>query len=230
VNPTPDPRNWLDLLSTQAERFAEVVEHGDPALAITSCPGWTLRDLTDHLGGVHQWAAHAVIDGDPSLEPEPAPADDAAGLAAWYLAQASVLIDVLTARPTEAPAWTLDPDDRTAGFWQRRQVHEITMHLWDAEHASGVAQPIEPGLAWDGVAEVVDILYSRQVRLGRTSPLATAVRLTASDLDDSIVMGEGDPVDLVAPAEVLLRTLWHRGTQAEIDSHAVALLSGALTP
>ena len=47
------------------------------------------------------------------------------------------------------------------------------MHLWDAEHALGLAQPIEPDLAWDGVAEVVDILYPRQVRLGRTTPLTT---------------------------------------------------------
>ena len=120
---------------------------------------------------MHQWAAHAVVEGDPSLEPEPAPAADAAGLSAWYRRHASALIDVLTARPAEAPAWTLDRDDRTAGFWRRRQVHEVTMHLWDAEHAVGVARPIEPVLAWDGVAEVVDILYPRQVRLGRTTPL-----------------------------------------------------------
>ena len=168
MSPAPD-RSWLDLLRTQAERFAQVVEHGDPAREVISCPGWTLRDLTDHLGGVHQWAAHAVVEGDPSLDPEPAPPADAAALAAWYRRYATTLVDVLAARPAEAPAWTLDRDDRTAGFWRRRQVHEVTMHLWDAEHALGRAQPIEPELAWDGVAEVVDILYPRQVRLGRTS-------------------------------------------------------------
>ena len=84
------------------------------------------------------------------------------------------------------------------------------MHLWDAEQAVGVARPIEAELAWDGVAEVVDVLYPRQVRLGRTTTLTPAVRLTASDLDDSIVIGDGNAVDVVAPAEVLLRTLWHR--------------------
>ncbi|WP_207081416.1 maleylpyruvate isomerase family mycothiol-dependent enzyme [Nocardioides sp. S5] len=146
MTPAPD-RSWLDLLRTQAERFAQVVEHGDPAREVISCPGWTLRDLTDHLGGVHQWAAHAVVEGDPSLEPEPAPPAGAAGLAAWYRRYATTLVDVLTARPAEAPAWTLDRDDRTAGFWRRRQVHEVTMHLWDAEHALGMAQPIEPALA-----------------------------------------------------------------------------------
>ncbi len=78
--------------------------------------------------------------------------------------------------------------------------------------------------------EVVDILYPRQVRLGRTAPLETAVRLTASDLDESIVIGDGDPVDVVAPAEVLLRTLWHRHAAHEVDPHAVVLLSGAVTP
>ncbi len=229
MNRAPD-RSWLDLLRTQAERFAQVVEHGDPAREVISCPGWTLRDLTDHLGGVHQWAAHAVVEGDPSLEPEPAPPSDATGLAAWYRRHATTLVDVLAARPAQAPAWTLDRDDRTAGFWRRRQVHEVTMHLWDAEHALGGAQPIEPELAWDGVAEVVDILYPRQVRLGRTSALTTAVRLTPSDLDESIVIGDGDPVDVVAPAEVLLRTLWHRNTRDEVEPRSVELLSGAVTP
>ena len=227
--PTSDSR-WLDLLRTQAERFADVVEHGDPARKVTSCPGWTLRDLTAHLGGVHQWAAQAAVEGDPSLEPEPAPAEDAAGLSAWYLLHASALIDVLTARPTDAPAWTLDRDDRTTGFWRRRQVHEVTMHLWDAELTLGAARPIDPELAWDGVAEVVDILYPRQVRLGRTSALTTAVRLTATDIDDSVVMGDGRPVDVAAPAEVLLRMLWHRHAAHEIDPHAAVLLSGAVTP
>ena len=104
------------------------------------------------------------------------------------------------------------------------------MHLWDAEHALGTAQPIEPELAWDGVAEVVDILYPRQVRLGRTTALTTAVRLTASDLDESIVIGDGDPADVVAPAEVLLRALWHRTTHDEVESRSIELLSGALTP
>ncbi len=179
---------------------------------------------------MHQWAAHAVVESDPSLEPEPAPAEDAAGLSAWYLLHASALIDVLTARPAEAPAWTLDRDNRTAGFWRRRQVHEVTMHLWDAEDALGVARPMDPELAWDGVAEVVDILYPRQVRLGRTTPLATAVRLTASDLHESVVIGDGHPVDVFAPAEVLLRTLWHREAAHEIDLHAMVLLSGAVTP
>ena len=36
VTPAPD-RSWLDLLRTQAERFAQVVEHGDPAREVISC-------------------------------------------------------------------------------------------------------------------------------------------------------------------------------------------------
>ena len=50
---------------------------------VAHCPGWTLRDLADHLGGVHQWAAHAVVAGTPDLEPEPAGRSPAA-LADWY--------------------------------------------------------------------------------------------------------------------------------------------------
>lgn len=226
----PGRHDWLDLLADRTERFAQVVEHGDLAAPITSCPGWTLRKLVDHLGGVHQWAAHAVAAGDPTLQPEPAPPEGGAELAAWYRRHASDLVDVLTQRSPDAPAWTMDPGDQSVGFWRRRQVHEVTLHLWDAEQALGTPRPIRSELAWDGVAEVVDIMYPRQVRLGRTTPLVPAIRLTAADLDDSLVIGNGEPVEVIAPADVLLRALWHRAGDDEIGSHAISLLSGALTP
>ena len=51
--------DWLGLLRARTDRFAEVVADADPAALVTYCPGWSLRDLVVHLGGVHQWAAHA---------------------------------------------------------------------------------------------------------------------------------------------------------------------------
>ncbi|MCW2737281.1 maleylpyruvate isomerase family mycothiol-dependent enzyme [Nocardioides sp.] len=123
--------DWLGLLRAQTDRFADLVAGADPDARVTFCPGWSLRDLVVHLGGVHQWAAHAVVAGRPDLRPEP-PDDEGAGLAAWYRDSAARLVDVLTTTPAHAPAWTLDVSDPTAGFWRRRQVHETTLHLWDA--------------------------------------------------------------------------------------------------
>jgi uncharacterized protein (TIGR03083 family) len=222
------PPDWLALLRESTERFAAVVDGADPDTRVTWCPDWTLHDLVDHLGGVHQWAAHAVVVGDPSLEPEPA--GRGTDLARWYAAHASALVDVLSSTPPDAPAWTLDKQDRTAGFWRRRQVHETVMHTWDAEEALGEPRPIEPWLAWDGVLEVATIMYPRQVHLGRIAPLPASLRLVATDVDAEVALGEGAPLVVEGSAEVLLRLLWHRAPTSDLDPRAAALLAGALTP
>ena len=220
--------DWLTLLRESTDGFAASVDRADPGVPITWCPGWTLHDLVDHLGGVHQWAAHAVVVGTPDLEPEPV--ERGADLAGWYRRHADHLLDVLISSPADAPAWTLDRTDRTAGFWRRRQVHETVVHTWDAQESLGDANPIDPALAWDGVLEVRDVLYPRQVHLGRVAPLPSALTLVATDVDGEIVLGSGEPVVVRDRAEVLLRMLWHRADTGSVDAAATALLAGALTP
>ena len=137
---------------------------------------------------------------------------------------------MLISSPADAPAWTLDRTDRTAGFWRRRQVHETVVHTWDAQESLGDANPIDPALAWDGVLEVRDVLYPRQVHLGRVAPLPSALTLVATDVDGEIVLGSGEPVVVRDRAEVLLRMLWHRADLGAVDPAAAALLAGALAP
>ena len=225
---TPD---WLNVLRAKTHRFAEVVEYGDLDAPVSFCPGWSLRDLVDHLGGVHQWAAHAVVEGDPIFEAEPA-GQARPELVAWYRRHASRLVDVLAERPEDAPAWTMDTQNATAGFWRRRQVHESALHTWDAERALGQPRAIEPSLAWDGVVEVVEVIYPRQVRLGRVAPLNGAVRLVALDVSGDITIGDGETTEVRQRADVLLRMLWHRAdprTEAA-DPRSTGLLSTAVTP
>jgi uncharacterized protein (TIGR03083 family) len=224
-----DGPDWLALLRTHTGRFAEVVATADLDARVTHCPGWSVRDLVVHLGGVHEWAAHAVTAGSPDLRPTP-PSPDEPDLAAWYARQAALLVGVLAATPPDAPAWTLDAADRTAGFWRRRQVHEVAMHTWDAEDAAGRTSPFDPALAWDGVLEVADVLYPRQVRLGRVDALPAAVRLLATDVAGEVAIGSGTELEVRASAEVLLRLLWHRADTSSLDPRAAALLSGALAP
>ena len=225
-------QDWVELLRHTTDRFAAVVEAGDLDAPVVHCPGWRLRDLADHLGGVHQWAAHAVVSGTPDLEPEPAGELSAGALAEWYRAHAGRLVEVLAERPPDAPAWAFDPSNRTAGFWQRRQVHETRLHLWDAELAGGDPAPFDPELAWDGVLEVAEVVYPRQVRLDRIPPLPGRLELVATDGPWRCGLGAGEPAEVRAGAEVLLRLLWHRADpEAEgVDPDAAALLSGAVTP
>jgi uncharacterized protein (TIGR03083 family) len=180
---------------------------------------------------VHRWAAHAITDGTPDGD-TPAVGAQREALVTGYVAAATHLLTVLRATPEDAPAWAFGPEKVTA-FWRRRQVHEVTMHLYDALASQGRATEWTIGaeLGWDGVEEVATLFYPRQMRLGRTEPLAGTVRLVATDLEDrALILGEGEPVGEVrAPAADLLLILWKRLPVA--DATARELLSGtAVTP
>ncbi|SDF04251.1 TIGR03083 family protein [Blastococcus aurantiacus] len=228
---TPETPDWLDLLRAHTEGFAVAISDADHDALVPACPGWSVRDLVVHLGEVHQWAAHCVVEGNPAFRPRPVERDRRE-LTAWYRHHASRLVDVLTATRADAPAWTLDDRDASALFWRRRQVHETVLHTWDAHDALGQVPQVDPWLAWDGVLEVRDVIYPRQVRLGRVEPLPRGIRLVATDVAGDITIGEREPVAVRGRAEVLLRLLWHRADPdaALVDRQASRLLSGALTP
>ncbi|WP_460792899.1 maleylpyruvate isomerase family mycothiol-dependent enzyme [Nocardioides maradonensis] len=218
--------DWIAELTTLTDAFAAELEKGDLDAPVPSCPGWTLADLGNHLREVHLWAAHAVTEGNPAGTSEPVPPDQ---LAAAYREAAHGLITVLDVDPS-TPAWTFGPD-KVVGFWQRRQVHETLVHLYDARLATGRAelwQP-RPELAWDGVDEVATVFYPRQVRLARTEPLTRRLVLSATDVDTTVDFGEGDPVELTGTAAELLLALWKR---IPATDPAVAALLGdsAVTP
>jgi hypothetical protein len=104
------------------------------------------------------------------------------------------------------------------------------VHTWDLLSAQGIDDDVDTALAWDGVAEVAEVFYPRQVALGRTPPLPGTLRLQATDLDrPAVTLGDGDRhVTLALPASDLLLTLWHR-KQAPAGP-ATTLVAGALTP
>lgn len=223
--------DWLPLLRLHTDRFAEVLGRADLGAPVTYCPAWSVRDLALHLGGIHQWAAHAVTHESPSFVPaEPGPEAGRDEVVGWYGRSAAGLVEVLESTSPGAPAWTLDPDDRTAAFWRRRQVHETVMHVWDLEGALGTPRPYDAELAWDGVQEVAAVMYPRQVRLDRVEPLGRELRLVATDVDGEVSLGAGSPVEVRDTAEVLLRLLWHRADTSVLDPEATALLAGRLTP
>jgi hypothetical protein len=80
------------------------------------------------------------------------------------------------------------------------------------------------------VLEVADVMYPRQVHLGRVAPLPTALRLVATDVAGDVTLGDGEPVVVEDRAEVLLRLLWHRAPGEGLDPRAAGLLAGRLTP
>jgi uncharacterized protein (TIGR03083 family) len=200
--------DYLAAVRREDDAFAACLENGDLTAPVPGCGTWTLYDLADHHGSGNLWAAVAITERHPNLDPPPAPTDRAA-LIPWFRAAATTLDDALATDP-DAEAWTIWPP-RTVGFWRRRRAQESMVHRWDAQNSLGRAQPLDPQLAADGVAEVVDVMLPRQVKLGRAQPPDTAVRLTATDAGRSWTLGPGDPVGGVSGrAEDLLLALWRR--------------------
>ena len=232
---------YLTALARDAATFAELLETADLSLPVPSCPGWSIADLTRHLGGIHRWAHDVVLTGSPGDEPE-GPTDDDA-LIAWFGQGAAELLAILRSTNPSTPTWTFGPKPRLVEFWNRRQAQETHVHLWDLQDALGIPCVRDDVLALDGVHEVVTMFFPRQVRLDRMPQLTHVVMLDVSDFpdhtfvvaDDGTNSGALPDVRLKGSAVEILRVLWGRDDvgQLEIDGDidiARAIVSSGLTP
>jgi uncharacterized protein (TIGR03083 family) len=234
------PSEYHDALERDAAAFVEVVRTADAAGPVPACPGWGLADLGRHLGSVHRWARDAIRTGRAGAEPL-GPADRVE-LIAWLTEGADALVATLRDTDPEAPTWTFGPPPHRVSFWGRRQAHETTIHLVDAQQSAGRPVRLDGRLAADGVMEVATMFFPRQVRLGRIAPLQVGLRIVLTDAPETAVLA-GDGTDRDAPtaatitgtaADVLL-VLWGR---AELSSLAVdgdpgiarSVLAAGITP
>jgi uncharacterized protein (TIGR03083 family) len=220
----------LAHLRADVDAVLAVLARATSTEPVAACPGWTVRHLVEHLGSVHRWATQIVRTGEAQREEE----HEVEDVAAWFAEGATVLIETLAAASPGATCWSFTTD-QTAAFWVRRQALETVVHRWDAERALGEPGRIDPTLAADGVAEVVELMAPRQVRLGRIPPLESSVELCATDTSSSWLLGEGPATGSVeATAEELLLLLWHRidagDPRVRTTGDAAAVLRLALAP
>jgi uncharacterized protein (TIGR03083 family) len=177
---------WLAALRAEGPAFRAAVEAADPDAPVPSCPEWTVRQLTVHLGTVYAWvAAHAGrgVTTPPELKFRDVPGPDAgADPVAWWDERYAIVLNLLDGLDPELPAWNWAPQAKKAAFWHRRMAHETAVHRWDAQFATINAEPIEPKLAADGVTEVLDS-WLPAGRRHHQSDATGMVALTASDLE-----------------------------------------------
>lgn len=126
---------------------------------VPTCPEWNVADLLGHVGRLHRWITAILAAGgdDPTdhwSNAEPPPADTRLD---WFDAGVDVIADALVRVDHETEAWSWT-DDRTAGFWARRQANETAVHRWDAQGATGTVEPIERALAIDGIDEFFGLI------------------------------------------------------------------------
>lgn len=236
-----EPAEYLDALRRYGKRMAAAAE-GALDLAVPSCPEWTVADLVWHMSTVHAFwrqIASAAIPGPEAYAEPDRPADGE--LVAWLRAGVDEIADALTELDPATPAWTWAPQ-KNVGFIQRRVAQETAVHCWDALAAVGRDEPIEPGLAVDGIDEFLDFL---DVGLpGRPTHLqgpAQTIHLHATDVSGEWVVRAGDGACQVerthgkgdaavrATASDLLLLLWRRRSPEDLEVHGDrAALAGFL--
>jgi uncharacterized protein (TIGR03083 family) len=156
-----------------------------PRAAVPGCPEWDVTDLVSHVATIHHWVAGIIRTGAserPRKEgPDAAPEADAA--LSRYQAGLTELLDALGAADPNALVWNwFDCRPAPSRFWHRRMAQETAVHRWDAQAGAGVAQPIDAGLAVDGIDEFlsfVNVWLPERPLEG----LAGSLHLHATDID-----------------------------------------------
>lgn len=157
--------------------LAELVDDGDLATPIPTCPEWTLRKLATHVGRAHRWAAEIVSTRSAEFipfrsVPDGKFPDDQAEGAGWLTAGAKLLTAAVSEAGQE-PVWVFGMQRMPASFWARRMAHETLVHRADAQLATGQPVVIDPALAADAIDEWLDVMSGPLG--GRPDPRAAAL-------------------------------------------------------
>jgi uncharacterized protein (TIGR03083 family) len=219
---------FLDCLAADFDRFRALVPT-DPGAPVPSCPGWTVADLTRHVGEVYLHKTLAMREG---VEREPWPPGEPAGedpVALLDRAYAGLREEFAGRRP-EDPAGSWYAPDRTVGFWIRRMAQETVIHRVDAELATGRPMaPIPHDLAVDGIDELLEVFVAYSVAAwgdyfsdilagspGRTYAVRTEGGAWRARSGPGTFTVEPDPGEGVAdvtvsgPPAAVLRWVWNR--------------------
>jgi uncharacterized protein (TIGR03083 family) len=201
-----------EALVAEAEQFGMTIAGAAPDVRVPTCPEWTLRDLTCHVGLAYHKSATIIASRPTGYVPfEAVTVDDPPGFDAlgdWLVEGAERLVEAVSDVGPETPTSTWTPD-RRAGFWTRRLTHETVVHRADASFATGAPYEVDGDLAADGISEGLDLV-------------AVFSRLEHPALDRTALRGAGETL-LFRATEPKLAWLVRRTPSAvEVSFEAAA--------
>ena len=155
-----DHEDHCDALEADGNRLVELVDGGDLTAPVPTCPGWTVADVVGHVGTLYRWsAAHVATSATARIAPDTLdlglPSDGPG--AAWLADGIAPMLQTFRAADPSARAWGWG-GDRHARFWPRRMLFETVVHRADAALALGVEPEVDPGIARDGIDELLSNL------------------------------------------------------------------------
>jgi uncharacterized protein (TIGR03083 family) len=217
----------IAALRREGGLLAQAAAGTDLAAAVPTCPGWRLRDLLRHIGGVHRWAAAHVAESraqqlsqEEAAEVMAPPGDDHT-LLDWVRAGHARLVQVLETASPEVSCWTFLAAPSPLAFWARRQAHETAIHRVDAESPGAAITGFPPGFAADGIDELLSCFITRPGgRLRADPPRTLHVGATDAGADWLVRIGPerrvvsreagGADCSVRGPAAALYLLLWNR--------------------
>ncbi|WP_117208344.1 maleylpyruvate isomerase family mycothiol-dependent enzyme [Allorhizocola rhizosphaerae] len=221
---------WLESLRGDANAFRAIAAEADLDAPVPTCPGWTVRDLVHHLGGVYRWVLAFAGRGtteapDPELRRRSLNEDfpPEGETLAWWDEQASSLVKLLESVDPQLPAWNWAPQAKVASFWHRRMANETAVHRWDMQMSQGLAEPIDTRLAADGVREVLDsYLPAQRLRKGPTDRFGVVALLSTDTEHEWFIRLRGEGIALLDTATILDHTdpneqVTAAGTASDLD-------------
>ena len=230
-----DVGEHIDALDREGRLLATAAVTAGPWADVPSCPGWSVRDLVRHTGGVHRWASGVVA--TPHTEPWDVELAEVVGewppdqdLLAWFADGHRGLVNVLRSAAPDLACWTFLRAPSPLAMWSRRQAHETAIHRADAELAAVLpVTGYDAPFAADGIDELLTCFITRKGGRLRANPARNLrVRCTDADGDWMVQIGPDDAVTTLpdgageadcqvsGPATALYLTLWNRGPAGPI--------------
>jgi uncharacterized protein (TIGR03083 family) len=215
----------IDQVEVNGFALATAADAADLEAGIPGCPDWSVRDLLQHVGMVHRWAAAIVGTprSDPKVPPPDFPSDGE--LVEWFRAGHRAVVETLRAAPADLDCWYFLDAPSALAFWARRQALETAIHRVDAQGAIDAVTPIDAALARDGMAELLLGFGARKksfapgtVRLAPTDGGSWHVTLSANGLipvqDDP-----GTPTDATVSGSScdVYRWMWNRPSDVQVE-------------
>lgn len=153
--------------------------------AIPHIEGWTVGDVIGHTGWVARYVTlmQTVTPDEPpprSAVPNPPAGSDVLGWAAEAvggLTQALETSDPDVIRPSFA-------GPVPASWWVRRMAHELSMHRWDVDAATGTPGPIDPAVSVDGIDEIFEVFVPIRMRFETLAGTGETMHLHSTDEED----------------------------------------------
>jgi uncharacterized protein (TIGR03083 family) len=177
----------LANLNRNAEELFKKAKPEDP---VATCPGWTVKDLSDHMARVYQLMAFRIRENaNPDGADITAHAPGGCSMCGWLELNFEKLYDLLESVSLSDPAWNWTGKDMTVGWILRRLIHEVAIHVVDLAIAVDHTEELDTigittELATDGLDEL--LLVFLPARTDKREPGGVRHSLHMHALDSNV--------------------------------------------